>query len=225
MVSRHRLKCERERNFLAEKAFSESFFFTTFHEGAWQRVTRLLLCTTDSLTRLFSSCFPTVGGPILFVSASNNEIETREEDSFRGNAFDVQRGGKTGGGGWKLDYLKFRGNYEGNYGGNLFLDPIVHRGERSTIRSSRKTSATKEIGVLAHRSILRSESSLKSSRWPRAKFILDDLVKIATASLRDCYVIRFVLRLSPLLVQQKLFITYADLFWEQLFYLLDLPSG
>lgn len=149
----------------------------------------------------------------------------REEDSFRGNAFDVQRGGKTGGGGWKLDYLKFRGNYEGNYGGNLFLDPIVHRGERSTIRSSRKTSATKEIGVLAHRSILRSESSFKSSRWPRAKFILDDLVKIATASLRDCYVIRFVLRLSPLLVQQKLFITYADLFWEQLFYLLDLPSG
>lgn len=225
MVSRHRLKCERERNFLAEKAFSESFFFTTFHEGAWQRVTRLLLCTTDSLTRLFSSCFPTVGGPILFVSASNNEIETREEDSFRGNAFDVQRGGKTGRGGWKLDYLKFRGNYEGNYGGNLFLDPIVHRGERSTIRSSRKTSATKEIGVLAHRSILRSESSFKSSRWPRAKFILDDLVKIATASLRDCYVIRFVLRLSPLLVQQKLFITYADLFWEQLFYLLDLPSG
>lgn len=224
MVSRHRLKCERERNFLAEKAFSESFFFTTFHEGAWQRVTRLLLCTTDSLTRLFSSCFPTVGGPILFVSASNNEIETREEDSFRGNAFDVQRGGKIGGGGWKLDYLKFRGNYEGNYGGNLFLDPIVHRGERSTIRSSRKTSATKEIGVLAH-SILRSESSLKSSRWPRAKFILDDLVKIVTASLRDCYVIRFVLRLSPLLVQQKLFITYADLFWEQLFYLLDLPSG
>lgn len=82
MVSRHRLKCERERNFLAEKAFSESFFFTTFHEGAWQRVTRLLLCTTDSLTRLFSSCFPTVGGPILFVSASNNEIETRAGRRF-----------------------------------------------------------------------------------------------------------------------------------------------
>lgn len=59
-------------------------------------------------------------------------------------------GGKTGRGrGWKLDYLKFRGNYEGNYRENLFLDPIVHRGERSTIRSSRKTSATREIGALA----------------------------------------------------------------------------
>ena len=123
---------------------------------------------------------------ILFVSTSNNEIETRAGRRFlpwkciRRPTWGEKTGGE--GKGWKLDYLKFRGNYEGNYRGNLFLDPIVHRGERSTIRSSRKTSATGEIGVLASpRSILRS--SLKSSRWPRAKFISNDLVKMATGSL------------------------------------------
>lgn len=107
-------------------------------------------------------------------------------------------GGKTGRGrGWKLDYLKFRGNYEGNYRENLFLDPIVHRGERSTIRSSRKTSATREIGALAPVRFF-----VRSPRWNPCDGLAPNSFRTTwlrspPVPLRDCYVIRFVLRLSP----------------------------
>lgn len=125
------------------------FFLTTFHAATSNEVASM-----HNRFPLRVHSLP-VSQPwedqILFVSTSNNEIETRAGRRFLPWKC-IRRptwGEKTGGGVGKLDYLKFRGNYEGNYRGNLFLDPIVHRGERSTIRSSRKTSATGEIGVLA----------------------------------------------------------------------------
>lgn len=109
-------------------------------------------------------------------------------------------------GGGELDYLKFRGNYEGHfhYCGNLFLWIrlcIVARGQR--YGSSRKTSASRRNW----RPSPHFDSSVEilgdglAPNSFRTTWLRSPLLPYVIAN-----VIRLVSRLSPLLVQEKVFL-------------------
>lgn len=148
----------------------------------------------------------------------------REEDSRRGNAFDVQRGGKNREReGVEIGLFKVSRELRGQLSWKL-----VSGSDCTSWREVNDTILEENFRYQRNWrprpcSILRSESSLESLRWPRAKFISDDLVKIATGSFT--WLLRYPIRFAVIAFKRNFFITYADLFWEEFFYLLDLVSG